>query len=868
MDFDRLNRTDLHLYSYRKALALIKSGQYAAARPLIKSIASVPEYKDAAIFYTAYLDYVAGDLDRAYNGFLKVPEGTPGLEPAYYLTQIDYKRGEYDRVIETGRRLLSRASDPELIPETNRVVGLSYFKNHDYAQARTYLLKYEKETSSDSLSNEAIYALGVCDYEAADYQHAAERFGRLTDLNSDLGQSAWLYIGQCDVKSGNPDAAAIAFEKAARMNFDKNVTETALYNYAAAITRGGKIPFSSSVDLLERFIKSYPDSEYAPKIEEYLATAYYNERDYTKALGSISAIRNPSSKILAAKQKILFSLGTECVSNNKYKEGAGYLRQAISLASHDRDIAAQSELWLGDALYAQMDYKGAKKAYSNAVSSIKSGANKTLALYDLAYSSYMLNDYTTAAKEFSRALDASPALPASLRDDATIRRADCLYYTGDYNGAKNLYSEALKRSAADSDYAAYRHAVMLGLGNDINGKLKELAEIESRFPDSRWLPTAMLEKALTYESLGRTPEATKSFRELSSRFPDAAQARKALLNLALADSRTGKGEAAAQTYKEIITKWPSSDEAAMANEDLKKYYASQGSLRDYADFLKTVPGARQLDANEMEELAFEGAEIAYTDNISNIQLLRNYVRDYPDGKYLAQALLDIAMAQEASKDYTGAEETLTRLIADRPHSPQVPEALLMKAEILENNLEGRTKDALIAYRELERKGGQEFAAEAVSGVMRTTSDPAERVNYARRARAMGGLSADRVEETSLYEAEALLALGRDGEAAGILNSLAANPASLAGAKAAVSLARHYLDKGNYIAAEEVALAFTDAGTPHQYWLAKGYIALADAYHGQGKTYLGKEYLQSLQSNYPGKESDIKAEISKRLKEWK
>ena len=64
------------------------------------------------------------------------------------------------------------------------------------------------------------------------------------------------------------------------------------------------------------------------------------------------------------------------------------------------------------------------------------------------------------------------------------------------------------------------------------------------------------------------------------------------------------------------------------------------------------------------------------------------------------------------------------------------------------------------------------------------------------------------------------------------------------------------------------LEFTDAGTPHQYQLAEGFIALADAYRGQGKTYLAKEYLQSLKQNYPGKEKEILNAINSRLKSWK
>ncbi len=866
-DFDRLNRTDLALYTYRKALTLIKTEHYGEARPLVSRIAGIPEYKDAARYYTAYLDYIDGDLKRAYDGFSRVPADVPGLEPGFYMTQIEYTRGEYEDVIAHGRSLMKKIHSDELKPELNRIVGLSYFKEGEYDSARTFLLKYVDDTK-DKPAPDAVYALGVTDYENGDYETAAERFSPLTGLSDDIAQSAWLYLGQCDVKTGNPDAAAMAFEKAARMDFDRDVSERALYNYVAAITRGGKIPFSSSVDLLEQFITTYPDSEYTPKVEEYLAVAYYNDRDYRKALARIEAIRNPSSSVLAAKQKILYELGVEAISNSRPEEAAGYLRRSIDLSRHNPEIAAQAWLWLGDAYYALEQWGDARQAYTRASQQIGSSANRTLALYDLAYSSYQLKDYAAAAREFGKALAASPALPASIRHDATIRRADCLYYSGDYASARSGYADAIADGAADADYATYRHAVMLGLGNDTKGKIRELSEMESRFPASRWLPTAMLEKAMTYESLGQTEQAVKSFRSVSEKYPDAVQARKALLNLALADSRAGRSDEAAEAYREIIERWPSSEEAVMAGDDLKKYYASNGRIGEYAEFLRNVPGARQLDAGEMEQLAFDGAEIAFADDISNILLLRNYVRDYPDGKYLAPALLDIAVSLEADGKYEEAEETLTRLIASRPHSAQYAEALLMKAQILENDLPGRDKDALLAYKELERSGGQEFAADAMAGVMRTTADPQERISYARKTRASGGLSADRAEEASLYEAKALMQTGQTHEAADILASLAGNPASAAGAEAAVTLARHHLEAGNYAEAERVALDFTDAGTPHSYWLAQGFIALADAYHAQGKTYLAKEYLESLRSNYPGKEKDILSAISSRLKSWK
>ncbi|MDE5807451.1 MAG: tetratricopeptide repeat protein [Muribaculaceae bacterium] len=867
VDFNRLNRSETPLYTYRKALTLLKTGNGRQARPFLHKIASTPEYRQAARFYEAYLDLQEGEIDNAYAGFSRVEGDVDGLDPAAYLAQIDYARGEYAKVIQNAAPLLRKNNlDPDLLPETNRIAGLSYFKTGDYENARKCLATYLKE-SPDDPAPDAAYALGVIDYEDGDYRSAAERFEALTDLDSDLGQSAWLYIGQCDLKTGNPDAAAMAFEKAAKLNYDPSVTETAIYNYAAALTRGGKIPFSSSATLMEQFIERYPDSEYTPKIEEYLASAYYNDRNYRKALSSINAIRKPSANVLAAKQKILYELGVECVANSNPSEGAEYLQGSIGLASHDRAIAAQSQLWLGDALYALNNFKGAEKAYAEAAKQIKASSNRTLAIYDQAYSQYMLGNYAGASRTFASALSASPALPPSLRDDATIRRADCLYYTGNYGEARTLYAQAIKEGAADADYASYRHAVMTGLSGDTKGKIRELSEMDARYPGSKWIPSAMLEKAMTYESLGQADNAASAFRDVSKKYPDAVQARKALLNLALSNSKRGRGEEAAEEYKEIIRRWPSSEEAAMANDDLKKYYASTGELREYSQFLQSIPGAARLDPGEIEQLAFDGAEIAYTDNSKNISLLQSYVREYPDGKYLAQALLDIAYSQEKERQYEEAELTLSHLIAERPHSPQAPEALLMKAELLEFKL-GRTKDALLAYRELEKTASQDFGAEAAAGIMRTTTDNKEKLAYARKTRLAGGLSADQLEEASLIEAEALIKIGDSGEALRILERLSANPASEAGAKAAVMLAQYYLDTKQYKLAEQTALDFTDAGTPHEVELAKGFIALADAYHAQGQTLLAKEYLQSLRDNYPGKEPEILNAISSRLKSWK
>lgn len=871
IDYSRINPADRSLYDYRKALSMVKTGQYDEARPIFEQLHDNRRFNLAADFYLAYIDYAKHEYDSAYRGFADVEnrlgrDSEPGIEPAYYMAQIEYSRGDYENVISHGKSLLESRRAEELVPETQRIVGLSYFKLDDYDKAARYLSEYLRNPDY-SPAPDAVYALGVIDYSRDDLDTAGRRFASLTDLDNDLAQSAYLYLGQIAVKEGDSNAAAISFEKASKMNFDPDVTETAMFNYIAARTHGGNIPFSSSIPLLNGFISRFPHSRYAAQVEEYLATAYFNEKDFPKALESINRIPRPSAKVLEAKQKILYESGMAAMANNHPSAAREYLREAVGINA-DRTLQAQANLWLGDACYALRKYAEAEKAYTDYLSADRRGENRTLAIYNLAYARMMQEKYSRAADSFADALKSDPMLPKRLYDDALIRMADALYYSGQYQIAQKNYSTAISNDAADSDYATYRRAVMYGLGGDIKKKISELSEMPSRFPNSKWLPQALLEKGQTYSGLGDTQKAVAAFEQLRATYKQSAQARKGMLNLAITYMQAKQPKQAEEAYKEVISRWPSSEEAALANDDLRRFYAANGGLQEYAAFLRSVPDAPQIDADEMEKLAFEGAETVFAGNVTDIELLKKYVNNYPNGRYLAQALLDIATGLDEADDEEGALDALNSIIARRGDSPQLPEALLLKAQILEELGPASRKETLETYRLLEERGGNDYASDSYAGIMRNTDNYSERMKYAALVKNSSGLSADQVEEAEFYEASAMIKDGDAKEGAATLRRLASNPKSLSGAKAAVTLGQHYFDTGNISDAEKVLTAFTDEGSPHEYWLARGFIALADVYHEKKKDYLAIEYLKSLRDNYPGRELDIHDMIESRLEKWK
>lgn len=682
LDLDRLNSDDRLTYSYRYALSLIHTGHYEEARPLIDRLEGVRQFQNAYNYYTAYLDYIDGDYDSAYNLFMKSAT-EPGMNPGYYMAQIQYLRGEYENVIKNGSSLLRKQVVPELAPEIQRIVGLSYFRLDQPLPAEGFLESYLEKTPGTP-EPDALYAMGAIDYMNGRYATAIDRFKEVTDRPDAISQGAWLYLGQCYLKQDNAASAALAFDKAARLSYDRNVTETALYNYVTTLTRGGKIPFASSANMLEEFIKTYPNSEFTPEIEAYMASAYFNDRDYEKALTYINYIRKPTAANLTLKQKIYYELGIEASTNGHPEKAAGYLRNCVELRKYDAALADQASLWLGDALFSTGRYKEARDSYAAFTRSGQGSENRALGFYDLGYANYKLGNYAEAASNFASALGAKPALAAKLADDALIRRADCLYYTGKYAEASAAFTKAIDAGVTDADYALLRRSVLRGLAGDTKSRLADLTRLERDFPESRWLSNALLEQAHVYEE-------------------------------------TGHADLAATAYKK---------------------------------------------------------RLGTTANVDIDELLR-----------MASAM------NEAS----------------------------------------RWDDLLTV------------------------------VDHIRHA---GGLEPDEVAEIDLYEADALRHLGRTSEADAIYAEIAQNPTSLPGSKAIVTIAETDIAKGRFEQARVRMEEFTDTGTPHQYWLARGFIALADAYHGLGQKQMAREYLTSLLENYPGTEEDIRTRINTRLKKWR
>lgn len=868
IDSDALSPDLLDDYLYHRAYSYLVLARYDDARSAfaVPALLASSRYGNAARFYTGYISYINRNYPAALAEWENVNTAVmPGVAADYYRAQIAYYDGRYNDALRIARPLLSRSNvDPLFTAEANRIVGESLYQLGDNSAAIPYLKKYVVAVESPERS--ALYILGLAQYDEGLFTEAVRSLTPVTTSQSPMGQSAYLYIGQALLKTGDDAGAILAFNQALNMDFDRDVTEAAYYNYAVAKSRGAGVPFASSVGIFEDFLTRFPASRYADDVAAYIVTGYVTDGNYQAALNSINKVADPSPRILAAKQKVLYMLGARLLAAGKADDAVSLLRQCRQLAQYDPETALETDLVLGEALYRTGRYDEAATSLLQYLDNApKTNPNRAVALYDLGYTRMAQHDWPNAATNFERLIAAPGNLQPSTLADAWQRLGDARYYQRDWNGAAEAYQSAFNLSPENGDYPLLRKAVMQGYARKYNDKLATIESMLDRFPKSPLVPEALLEKAEAYIQLRQPTKADDVYRTLIDNYGATAQGRRAYLFLAADMAGSGRIDEAIDIYQSLIAQAGTSDEARQADEAVKRLHADRGTLAEYAAFLKTVDGAPSMSADEAEALAWNAAEHAYVAG-KGTDLLAGYVASYPRGTYTARALGYLLNDADNAENDADAYRWASLLIENYPDNAATELALAVKADIDYDR--GRGMDALNSWKQLEQKASTTDNVNAARiGIMRVNRDLADAAAMRRAARAV--LASSDITDAERNEAAFTVALAAslDGDvdtAVADWKNLAANTDDLYGAKAAVYAAEALNEADRYAEAAAIADNFVNSGTPHTYWLARAFIALSDAYAGQGRTFEAREYIKALKDNYPGNETDIFDMIEERL----
>jgi TolA-binding protein len=162
-----------------------------------------------------------------------------------------------------------------------------------------------------------------------------------------------------------------AFEMAYQLDFDKSVTEDALFNYAKLCYELSFSPFNEAVSTLNDYISKYPNSPRIDECYKYLVNVYLSTRNYKAAMTSIESMKSLNEEMKSAYQKIAFMRGLQLYNDNQLQEAISYLNRSLIYPSN-RNYVSLAYYWKGEASYLLSAKAGNAAGLDSAIAGYKS----------------------------------------------------------------------------------------------------------------------------------------------------------------------------------------------------------------------------------------------------------------------------------------------------------------------------------------------------------------------------------------------------------------------------------------------------------------------------------------------------------------
>lgn len=871
-EIDYLDLKEQDDYAYRYAYSMLQAGKKdkkESKRLFGLLTRNSKKYREPASYYLAYMDFQEGNYSSALPVFRKLKNREEYREPSlFFLVQGEYLQGNVDKTIEEGANYLSAYPKSDNAKEVFRLLGSSYYQKGDIART---IVNYERYLQLESSPfREDMYQLAETYYKKGDYKNAVETSKVVASSTDKLGQAGQMLLGQSYLKLGDEANAILALESASRVNFDPAISENALFNYVVLLNKNSVTTFGQSITAAQKFLTTYPNSRHTDNVNSVLATTLLSTKNYNEALSAINKIKSPGRQILEAKQMILFQLGTEAFINNNYAEAMTNLNACISMGTYNTEARNEAYFWRGETFYREGEYAQAGRDFNTYITqSSPARENYSIALYNLGYTQYKTGQYNASLNSFKKYVNAERNRQSTTYADALNRIGDCYLYSRNYTESENYYAQAVKVNPSMADYAEFQRAFVKGLKHDYAGKVTALNNMMAKYPNSEYVDDALYEKSRALAMQGNDAAAIAPLEKLLKEYPKSNLASQAGVQLGQLYFNTDNPQQSITAYKRVISTYPNTEDARMAVKSLEGVYQDINDISSYASYVNSLGGNMALSASRQDSLTYLAAENLYMkDKKADATIsMKKYLDSYPNGYFASDANFYLGTMAFDKNDMNTALTYFKEVI--HSNNPKYIDNALIYASGIEFDNENYAS-AYEAYEHLNLVAATTDNKHiAQLGMLRCAflmNKDAEVVKAANGLLESGKASTEVANEARFYRSKALLKQGKADEGVKDLQLVGKDTRNVFGAESQLILAETYYKWKSYDKAEKQVTDFMKQGTPHQYWLARAIIVLADVYKAKGDTFQAQQYLESLSANYKGSEEDIRDMISTRLAE--
>jgi tetratricopeptide (TPR) repeat protein len=842
---------------------LKNSAQAAAVFDQVKTLKQ-PISFDAA-YYSGFIASEAGNTTKAIADLKQAAQTAfyQGKVP-YLLAGLYYKEKNYPQLISYSEPILNS----KLVLDRKEIIHLylaeAYFEQKEFAKAASNYDLFIASKKGD-LSRSERYKAGVSQFEIGQYQRASDYFKTTASATDEIGQASSYYLGHSYLKIGNSQFASTSFNEAAKGDFNLQIKEEALFNFAKTNLQKGS--FQTGIIALDEYLDAYPASKNKSEAENLLSEALINTNDYLRAIDQMEKIKSKSARIQGAYQKVAFYQAMVYYRDQKWSQAILLLDKSLTFQV-DRQLALETNFWKGEVYAASGDLSKSIRAYEAALAGGKttSSAYLTKSLYGLGYAYFNSQNYSKAEEYFKTYTDRLKTRENKENyEDALLRLGDCYYVQKRFSEASTIFQRAIAESNSNADYALYRSAVVFNFQSQNQQAINQLNTLIDKFPSSLYIEDAIFQRGQILMEETQYAEASKGFSQLISTRSNSPFLPFALEGRAVANFSLRNYDQTINDYKTILEKYATASNAENALKGLQEALALQGRSSEFGEYLEEYKGSNPASGS-VQALEFEAAKSLYFDKrfTQATRALENFLRSYPQSAQRSEALYFLGDSYFQSGE---TEKALMqfRYLEKEPASPQRLRAMQRIGTI---ELGRGNFSSAIPYLQLAADNARNKLeeVEAVKGLMLANFEIKQFVKAiasADRLLTLDGVVPESTPTALLTKAKSQRELNQRAEAETTLISLVNEYNTVQGAEGLFWLAFSFHENGDFSRSNDTIFDFSSSFADHDYWYGRLFLLLAENYEKTGESFQAKATLQSIVDNSVN--SEIKSMAQAKLK---
>lgn len=844
-------------FYFKKALAYYQTNDVDKASPLFyKASFMKSPYKDDARYYYAHIQYVNKKYDDAKFHFKKI-ENSPKYKDIIplYMMQIDYVDGDYTSVTADADNVLANAQGQRKV-DMALIIAESWYQQHEYEKALGYY-DIAREATRRAFPREVEFRIGFCKMKNNDFEGAVANLQNVTKKtnNDALAQYASYYLAQCYMKTQQEKFARNAYLTAYKDNFDHEMSEDALFNYAKLSFISGVDPFNEAVAQLEDFIDKNP---YSPRKEEactIIIHLYLNNKDYKKAIKVLEKYPGMNAEMQRIYAQLTYSIGIESYNAMDYDNAAAYLNKTVNNKHADAKIRSEALYWLADSYLQKKENNNAEHYYSAFLKSSGSGQSDCLALayYNLGYISYYKGNFPTAIKNFNYFFNMAKC-DKDFESDAWMRIGDCYFMERNYQKAIMAYSNAMKLDNKNADYAMFQKGMGYGALGDMNAKVQSMNSLTAAYKTSSFYDRALYESGMAHLGTGDERSAIAKFSQIVRERPRSIYARQGQMKIGMLYYNNNQYDNAMTALKKVIDNYPNTEESREALNIMRNIYMEENKTAEFYKY--TDDKGIATSVTEQDSVSFATAENFFQQSQYEdaLKAVNQYIEQFPNGAYILKINYYGMMSLEKSGRGDETKPYLEHIIS-LPDNDYTDNALLKLAGM--DKAAGNYTEAKGHYeRLLNITENQKLKIQAVEGVMECSyklEDYDTAIAKGNELAAMPDIEQHKKNFVNYVVGMSLYNKKDYTSALPKLRECSKTDRGEAGAEAAYHAVLANYKLGNLDEAEECVFYISDNFSAYSYYVAMSFVTLSDVYVAKGNVFQAKATLRSIIDNYPGGE---------------